>query len=138
MDNPTACNAYSNIDYKDSFLCLGNTGPYNVSDAQAGYFNQTGQAVWDAMKACCPSPIELWGPDEVNRCYHYCDIKTSEQAWETEYCFGNYSEAHPDQFFADLKCGTDNKSGATMLGRTSGWGGLALLGLVVSVAAGTL
>ena len=122
------------------YSCVGNTGPYNTSIP--GYPSsgnsdpkKTGQAVRDAMIACCSSSgISPYGTDGIEPCYSWCSSPTPQETLKTRWCLGNYTEARPDSFFAGLVCDT-RESGATVLGRTSGWGGLVVLGLVVSAAA---
>lgn len=79
-------------------------------------------------------PITSVDTDFYGSCYSTCKTTGPEMALEISYCLGNYTLKHPDYYFGSLGCET-TASGATMLGRTSSWGGLAMLGLVVSAAA---
>lgn len=88
----------------------------------------------DALKACCKSPITRDNPESYGTCYSQCKTTGKDQALEVSWCLGNYTEKRPEYFFASLGCQTE-LSGATMLGRTSSWGGLVILSLVVSAAA---
>lgn len=135
MSNSTEC--VPSLIYKapPTFSCLGATGPYsvNVTSDEHPAANQTGQAVKDALNACCPLDVVQntgTGPDS---CYSVCANNDKEQALKTQQCLNNYAAGHPDYFFGNLECNIP--SGATMLGRTSGWAGLVVLGLVVSAAA---
>lgn len=83
--------------------------------------------------ACCVTQVLLYGTREQKGCFHYCRADDEEGSLKMQECFKDYKSRLPDHIFVGLKC--DERSGATMLGRTSGWGGLVLLGLVVSTAA---
>ncbi|KFY48272.1 hypothetical protein V495_01478 [Pseudogymnoascus sp. VKM F-4514 (FW-929)] len=135
MSNSTEC--IPSLIYKapPNFSCLGATGPYsvNVTSDEHPAANQTGQAVKDALNACCPLDVVQSTEPGPDSCYSYCANNDKEQALKTQNCLDNYAAGHPDYFFGNLKCNIP--SGATMLGRTSGWGGLVILGLVVSAAA---
>lgn len=134
------CNPGISLSIPGLYSCIGNTGPYNISIpgyASSGQTDpkKTGQAVMDAMIACCPSSIVTpYGTDDIEPCYSWCSNVDLQHALETSWCLGNYTEARPDSFFAGLGCDT-RESGATILGRTGSWGGLVVLGLVVSTAA---
>lgn len=130
MSNSTDCNPYTSTSFPFDHSCVATTGPfspkYNLTN-----INQTGQSAMNALKSCCPSPANITIYPEG--CYSYCKTTGREQALETTWCLGNYTILYPDDFFGGLGC--DTRSGATMLGRTSVWGGLVTLSLVVSAAA---
>lgn len=138
MSNSTAsCYPWSSFIFVRDYPCQANTGPWNssvVSNSGASALNQTGQAPLDALKACCPSPILPLGTDESMRCFSYCTNSGLEQALETQWCLGNYTDARPDYYFRNVACYIGDNSGATMSRETCGWGGLVILGLVASTA----
>ncbi|KAL5353587.1 hypothetical protein ACLOAV_001624 [Pseudogymnoascus australis] len=135
------CSPYSAKSARFDFSCYGTTGPY-ITDTGGRYnltipeypaINQTGQATMDALRACCKAPVTN-ADDYGEPCFSNCKTTGLEQALEVEWCLGNYTEKRPQYFFANLGCNT-MVSGATMLGRSSSWGGLVVLSLVVSAAA---
>ncbi|OBT64538.1 hypothetical protein VE03_05294 [Pseudogymnoascus sp. 23342-1-I1] len=136
------CSPYSSLSASFDFSCYGTTGPYHKADG-TGFnltslsypaLNQTGQATMYALKACCKSPITQVDTELNGICYSNCRTTGLEQAREVSWCLGNYTEKRPEYYFASLGCET-TVSGATMVGRTSSWGGLVVLSLVVSAAA---
>lgn len=134
MDSP--CSPYSSLPGLRDFSCTGTTGPYgqNITSPKYTAANQNGQATMDALKACCKSPVTQVHPELYGICYSNCKTKGLEQALEVDWCLGNYTQKRPDYLFASLGCET-TVSSATMLRRTSSWGGLVILSLVVSAAA---
>lgn len=115
------------------FSCIAPTGPYNpnfnTTNSLGTYTDSTRLANQAALEACCTTPIL---PYDTSNCHSYCTGKDSEESLTMQKCISEYISQHPDDSFPGLVC--DEKSGATMLRRTSGWGGLAILGLVVSAA----
>lgn len=137
MSNTSGCNPRSSFHDVGRFACAGNTGPwgtdiFNVTTPTKPAANQTGQAVMDALIECCPSAVQPAGTDETSRCHSYCTTSGLEEAEKTNWCLGNYTAARPGYYFGILQCDTAVVSGATILGRSSGWGGLVVLGLVMS------
>lgn len=136
------CDPYSALAKANDYSCYGTTGPYgdangkgyNLTSAEYPAANQTGQASMDALLACCKMPVTASDPEVDGTCHSQCKTTGLEMALEVSYCLGNYTQKHSDYFYGSLGCET-TVSGATMLGRTSSWGGLAILGLVVSTAA---
>lgn len=143
MSNASLCDPFAAYGFPYQFSCSGNTGPYNpninLTDTLDKYVNQTGQASQDALETCCPSAVVPISDDTFKtRCFSYCNTTSLEEALEASYCLGNYTLKHPKDFLVNLGCdikGATDDSGAATLGRTGGWGGLVILGLVVSAAA---
>lgn len=136
-----SCSPYSSLGGSYDFSCYGTTGPYttdtgreyNLTNPDYPSLNQTGQATMDALKACCKAPVTN-AADYGEPCFSRCNTTGLEQAHEVGWCLGNYTEKRPQYYFGNLGCNT-LVSGATMLGRSRGWGGLVVLSLVVSAAA---
>lgn len=131
------CSPYSSLS-ASYYTCYGTTGPYapgyNITSQKYPGSNQTVQGNMDALKACCKSPITNVDPETYGTCYSKCETTGKEQALEVSWCLGNYTEKRPETFFASMGCETTG-SGTKMLGRTSSWGGLVMLSLVVSATA---
>ncbi|KFY81156.1 hypothetical protein V499_00090 [Pseudogymnoascus sp. VKM F-103] len=84
-----------------------------------------------ALYDCCQGTIFSYGDSNLIDCYAYCNATGVKEARDTESCLKDYFSARPDTKTV-WKCNTvDN--GAAVQGRASGWGGLVVLGLVVSV-----
>ncbi|KFY15109.1 hypothetical protein V492_02211 [Pseudogymnoascus sp. VKM F-4246] len=150
MDNSngTGCSPYSSSSAVGGYDCFGTTGPYgtgyhNISSGRFKAPNQTGQKVMDAMIKCCPSDVEAWKDDGAGKtCYSSCKTSGIDEAAKANKCFELYKSQYPDYFFGTLGCNlgdetenADKPGSAPMLGRTGGWGGLVVLGLVISTAA---
>lgn len=90
---------------------------------------------FSALGKCCPAPgyINGFGEGSSINCYAYCNTTGVQEAKEAESCIKDYFSNLPDST-TEWKCDTAD-SGAAMRGRTSGWCGLVILGLVVSAAA---
>ncbi|OBT63086.1 hypothetical protein VE03_07413 [Pseudogymnoascus sp. 23342-1-I1] len=90
---------------------------------------------FSALSKCCPAPgyINGFGDSPTINCYAYCNTTGVQEAKTAESCIKDYFASRPDST-TEWKCDTAD-TGAAMRGRTSGWCGLVMLGLVVSAAA---
>ncbi|OBT69430.1 hypothetical protein VE03_01168 [Pseudogymnoascus sp. 23342-1-I1] len=138
MSNSTnICNPYIESTLTSPFSCVAPTAPYNSSfNATTGPNTYTKDSLYDnlgALRSCCTSDVNAYGNQEGGACYYYCTEKDQGTFSETQACIKNYTSQHPEESFSGITC--PDSSGATMLGRTGGWGGLVILSLVVSAAA---
>ncbi|KFY28481.1 hypothetical protein V493_02913 [Pseudogymnoascus sp. VKM F-4281 (FW-2241)] len=129
-----SCSPHSSTGARLDYSCYGTTGPY-ITDAGVAYNltdpsyyprNQTGQATMDALKACCKAPITSAASYDGQACFSNCKTTGLEQALEVKQCLDNYKRKRPNDFFAQMGCETiePEDPGATMLGRSSSWGGV--------------
>ncbi|KFY44812.1 hypothetical protein V494_01298 [Pseudogymnoascus sp. VKM F-4513 (FW-928)] len=95
--------------------------------------NHTGEGELDLLKACCSSPDKVGTVD--GGCRAYCNSTSREQGKQVGDCLFNYLREHRDEANGYGCDAAPPESSATMLGRTSGWAGLAMLGLLASAAA---
>ncbi|OBT83604.1 hypothetical protein VE02_07984 [Pseudogymnoascus sp. 03VT05] len=86
-----------------------------------------------ALYDCCQGSIFTYGDSSTIDCYGYCNATDAKAARTMESCLMDYFSARPDTTTV-WKCNTAN-AGVAIQGRASGWGGLVVLGLVVSAAA---
>lgn len=124
MSNST-CNPYTESTLTSPLSCVAPTAGYDpnlkATYGPSSYTNHSRLDNMNALRTCCRSEVYGYGPRIEGYCYFYCTEESEATFAETQACVKNYTSQNPEEDFTGLTC--PDRSGATMLGRTGGWGG---------------